>query len=62
MITWILVLTLSAPSANGGSSIAVLPDFKNESECLTAGRGWLATLNKGWAVPSVACVRQEKKE
>ncbi len=58
MSTWILILTIVAPSVSGGSSIASVPGFKTGAECIAAGNDWIRSVPPAWAKVAAVCVQQ----
>jgi len=65
---WILILTLIAPAAAGGNSIASVSGFQTEQHCIAAGTHWLKNRQNrpnrpnrpdGWAKSSAICVTQK---
>ena len=60
IITWVLILSLSAPSTSGGQSIAHIPGFSTWEECRDAGTAWLTAVAPGIgaARPSAVCAKQ----
>ena len=43
---WILILTIFAGYANGGSAVASVPGFESRAACMTAANAWIAQSKK----------------
>ena len=56
-MTWILILTLLAPAASGGSSITSVGGFHDKQSCVDAANLWLTNKPNGWSQASAICVQ-----
>lgn len=59
LVEWILVMTLVAPSASGGSSVAVVGGFATPRACQAAGDAWLRSVPAAWSKASAVCVERD---